>query len=386
MPKEVIVIGGGIIGSSITYHLAKDGVKVRQLEKGSIANQGAASRVSAGGVRLNNRDVRELELAKESIKRWQSLEEELEADLEYFQTGQIMLFDHRYSLEELINQVKEDENHGISARIVEQDELKELAPYISTLFTKAIFYPYGGQANALLTTIAFSSASRRLGAEIMTGVEVYSIETEENKVLGVKTSEGFFPSDVVINAAGAWAPILHQTIGSTLPQIKPYCHQMSATFAAPLKFMGPTISAEGKKISLKQTIDGRIRAGGGYSAKPGPDPYTGLFNQESLDEQRNVVTSIIPDAENYPVDFIYHGVEAHSVDDIPILGPVPEVEGYILATGFSGHGFTLSPGIGQVISDIVQQKPNPISIEEFSITRSFDTESLKNDKIRHIPG
>src|SRR5699024_10098114 len=117
MGTEVIVIGGGIIGSSITYHLARDGVKVQQLEKGSIANQGAASRATAGGIRLNNRDPRELNLAKEGIRRWEALEEELEADLEYIPAGQIMLFEAHHDDEILQKQVKEDEAKGIEAKI-----------------------------------------------------------------------------------------------------------------------------------------------------------------------------------------------------------------------------------------------------------------------------
>jgi sarcosine oxidase subunit beta len=386
MVTEVIVIGGGVIGSSITYHLARDGVNVKQLEKGSIANQGAASRASAGGIRLNNRDPRELSLAKASILRWESLEEELEADLEYLPKGQIMLFDHRYNIEDLYDQVKEDQKYGIVSRIVERDSLKDLIPFISPLISKGIFYPSGGQANVLLTTIAFSSAARRLGAEIITGIEVHSIAKQNNGVTGVNTSSGFMPCKTVINAAGVWAPKLHETLGLSLPQIKPFCHQMSATFAAPLILPGPTISAKGTKISLKQTIDGRIRAGGGYSTKPGPNKYTGLFNEESLKEQRNTVLSIIPAIKDYEVDFTYYGAEAHCIDDIPILGPIPEMTGYLLATGFSGHGFTISPAVGQVLSEIAQKKTPSISIDELSIIRSFDTEKSKDHAIRHIPG
>ncbi|MFY0760389.1 FAD-binding oxidoreductase [Metabacillus dongyingensis] len=386
METEVIVIGGGVIGSSITYHLARDGVRVKQLEKGSIANQGAASRASAGGIRLNNRDPRELSLAKASILRWESLEEELEADLEYLPTGQIMLFDHRYNMEDLFNQVKEDQKNGIVSRIVDQDGLKELIPFISPLISKGIYYPSGGQANVLLTTIAYSSAARRLGAEIKTGIEVHSIAKQNHAVTGVYTSSGFMPCNMVINAAGVWAPKLHETLGLSLPQIKPFCHQMSATFAAPMLLPGPTISAKGTKISLKQTIDGRVRAGGGYATKPGPNKYTGLFNEESLKEQRNTVLSIIPAIKDYEVDFTYYGAEAHCSDDIPILGPIPEITGYLLAAGFSGHGFTISPAVGQVLSEIAQQKSPSISIDELSINRSFDTEKSKDHAIRHIPG
>ena len=386
MKADVIVIGGGVIGSSITYHLARDGVNVKQLEKGSIANQGAASRASAGGIRLNNRDLRELPLAKASIKRWESLEDELEADLEYIPSGQVMLYDHRYSIEILQRQAEEDGKNGIPARILNRDDLKELIPFLSSLYAKGIFYPSGGHANPLLTTIAFSSAARRLGAEIATGVEVFSIETQNDSVTGVKTSSGFMPCHTVINAAGVWAPELHAALGITPLQMKSFCHQMSATYAAPKIFSGPSISAKDTKISLKQTIDGRIRAGGGYSAKPGPNQYSGSFNKEGLDEQRRTVLSIIPAIEEYEIDFTYYGAEAHSIDEIPILGRIPEVSGYLIAAGFSGHGFTISPGVGQIISEMTQHKIPAIPIDGLLIDRSFSNENISDGAIRHFPG
>lgn len=386
MSTDVIVIGGGIIGSSITYHLARDGVKVTQIEKGSIANQGAASRATAGGIRLNNRDPRELELAKEGIKRWKTLEAELEADLEYKGSGQIVLFEDHYEDDVLKAQLEQDLKKGIEAKIVTGAELDELVPSLSPTINRAIFYPSGGQGNGLLTTVAYTNQARRLGANIMTGVEVFAIVKEKDKVVGVETSEGFFSAGAVVNAAGAWSPVLHETLGMSLPQIKPYIHQMSATDPAPLSTLpGPTIGARGMKISLKQTIDGRIRAGGGYSTKPGPSPYLGRFNQNELAKQRETVLKLIPSLSAYEVDYTYYGVEAHCVDDIPILGPVPEVEGYFIAAGFSGHGFTLSPAIGMVISEVVQGKSPSISIEEFRINRSYD-QVFNHETIRNVPG
>ncbi|WP_368654648.1 NAD(P)/FAD-dependent oxidoreductase [Ornithinibacillus sp. 4-3] len=388
MNADVIVIGGGVIGSSITYHLARDGVKVKQLEKGSIANQGAASRASAGGIRLNNRDPRELDLAKASIKRWESLEEELEANLEYGSAGQIMLFDDRYMMDEVEKQVIDDLKNGIEAKIVIGSELNELVPSLSPTITKAIHYPSGGQANGLLTTVAYTSKARRLGAEIITGIEVYSIVKENNRVVGVETSNGFIHANTVINAAGAWTPALHETLGLSLPQIKHSIRQMSATYPAPLSTLpGPTIGAKGTKISLKQTIDGRIRAGGGYITKPGPDKYTGIFNEEELEEQRNTVLSLLPAVEAYEIDFTYYGAEAYCIDNIPILGPIPEVEGYLIAAGFSGHGFTLSPAIGMVMAEVAQGKQPSISIEAFKIDRSYNKPvEGETSAIHNLPG
>lgn len=390
MKTDVVVIGGGVIGSSITYHLARDGVSVLQLEKGSIANQGAASRASAGGVRLNNRDPRELPLAKASIERWKNLESELQADLEYCPTGQVMLFDDRYPLKDIEQHVKENHQANIRSQLVNRDELLKLIPSLSPAFSHGIYYPDGGHANPPLTTFAFSNAARRYGAQVKKGVEVFSIEAVNNRVIGVETSAGHITSEVVINAAGAWAPILHQSLGLSLP-IRPYCHQMSATFPAP-PLMGPVIGANDVKISLKQTIDGRIRAGGGYPTKPGPDPFTGFYNEESLSEQRETVLSITPLVKDYLVDFTYYGAEGHCIDEIPILGTVPEYKGYLIAAGFSGHGFTISPGVGQVISDMAQGKEPSIPINGLTINRSFESK-INDDRaqrhpnnVRNVPG
>lgn len=388
MSEQIIVIGGGVIGSSITYHLAREGVKVTQVEKGSIANEGAATRASAGGIRLNNRDPRELDLAKASIKRWETLEEELDANLEYYSGGQIMLYNDTYDMNELEDQVNEDLSNGIEAHIVTGDELAELVPGHSPTIDKAIFYPSGGQANGFLTAIAYTSAARRRGAEVLSGTEVTSIVTEAGAVVGVETNKGFMPCTTLINAAGVWSPAIHEMVGLSLPQITPKIHQMSATYPAPLSVLpGPTIGAKGKKISLKQTVDGRIRAGGGYDAKPGPSPYLGRLNQEELDEQRKTVLSLFPTIEAYDVNFTYTGAEAHCIDHIPILGKTPEVKGYIIAAGFSGHGFTLSPTIGLVIAEIAQGRKPSIPIDEFSIDRSFE-EKGKSDfgKVRNVPG
>lgn len=388
MNNETIVIGGGVIGSSITYHLACDGANVTQIEKGSIANEGAATKASAGGIRLNNRDPRELALAKESIKRWETLEEELDAQIEYQPSGQIMLADDRYDMHVLENQVTEDQANGIEAAIVVGEELEELVPGLSPIIDKAIFYPSGGQANAFLTTVAYTSAAKRRGAEILPATEVHAIVTKHDRVVGVETSIGYMPCSTVINAAGAWAPMIHETMGLSLPQMHPKIRQMSATYPAPLSVLpGPTIGAMGTKISLKQTIDGRIRAGGGYVSKPGPNPYFGRFNKEELDEQRKTVLSLFPDIEPYATDFTYAGVEADCIDHIPILGEIPEVKGYILAAGFSGHGFTLSPTIGKVIAEVAQGKQPSICIEAFSIERTFEDKGenvLGN--VRNVPG
>lgn len=383
---DVIVIGGGIMGASITYHLAKEGIKVLLIEKGSIANTGGASRASAGGLRENDRDPRELSLAQSSLQRWESLEEELDADMEYSPYGQLKLFDEDISVSQFQEKMKDNKEQGIESYALGQEEINDISSYISSEFPHGIFYPKGGHANPLLATLAFMNAARRLGAEVKTGTKVFSIKMQNGKVKGVHTESNFIASNLVINAAGIWAPILHDTLHTDLPlPIRPRIPQMSATLPGP-PLLEPVISIEGRKLSLKQTRDGRIRAGGGYDSKPGPNKYAAVFSEESLSKQRKEVISVLPEAARYPIDFTYYGVEAQSLDNIPIIGPVPGLEGYLLATGFSGHGFTLSPGIGQVVAELAQGKQSSISIEDLTMERIVDKSIYYEKQGRDYPG
>ncbi|RKQ28681.1 NAD(P)/FAD-dependent oxidoreductase [Oceanobacillus halophilus] len=383
MRVDVVVVGGGIMGASISYHLARQGVKVMVIEKGSIANVGGASRASAGGLRENDRDLRELPLAQYSLERWKRLEEELEEDIEFTPSGQLKLFNDTTKLEKIM---EDNKKKRIPSTILDRQGIKEVSTHISSAFSHGIYYLNGGHANPYLATLAFIHAAKRYGAIVKTGLGVSGISVKSGKVQGVFTGDKIVSCDKVINATGAWAPILHETLGIewSLP-ISPRSPQMSATLPAP-KFLGPVISIEGRKLSLKQTMDGRIRAGGGYQSDPGPTKFSATYSEESLNEQRKQVLSVLPEASSYPVDFTYYGIEAQCVDEVPILGSIPDIEGYLLATGFSGHGFTLSPGIGQVMADIVQEKEPTISIDGLTVERLLDKSIQYEKQGRSFPG
>src|SRR5699024_8467417 len=161
-----IVIGGGIIGSSITYHLAQGGIKVTLIEKGSIGNTGAASKASAGGLRENDRDSRELALAQASLKRWSELELELNADIEYSSVGQLKLFKETHSKNQVKEIIDNNYSYGIESYLLDKESITKEHPNISSGYPYGIYYPNGGHANSLLATIAFANAAKRLGATI----------------------------------------------------------------------------------------------------------------------------------------------------------------------------------------------------------------------------
>lgn len=386
MIYDVIVIGGGVIGTSIAYQSAKKGKKVIIIEKGSIANTGGASAASAGGLRENDRDPREMPLAQASLTMWADLESELDADLEYVNSGQLMLFDKSITDNQIMKITERNKKFLIDYHQLDRENLLQKVPALSTEFQKGIFYKNGGHANPVLATIAFAEAARRLGVKIQRGTTVKKIMLTpgEKSVTGVLTDKGDFSAEVVVNAAGAWSSKIHETIGTPLP-ITTRAPQMSATLPAP-QFLGPVISILGRKLSLKQTIDGRLRAGGGYSSNPGKDEFSATFSKESLDSQRQQVLSVLPKAVDSPVDYTYYGVEAECEDGVPILGAVPNIGGYFLATGFSGHGFTLAPGIGVAMSELISGSAPSISINGLGFERFLDASYAQAFEGRIYPG
>ncbi len=154
---DVVVIGGGIIGGACAYYLAKAGLRVTLLEKSEIAS--GASGGSAGGVRQQNRDPAELPLAMAANPMWKTLEQELEADLEYRRGGHITLVEREEQVPVLQASVERQRARGLDLRMVRGRELRELVPAAGSQILAGSYSPTDGFANPMLVTKAFPAAA-----------------------------------------------------------------------------------------------------------------------------------------------------------------------------------------------------------------------------------
>jgi sarcosine oxidase, subunit beta len=227
---EAVVIGGGVIGSSIAYHLARSGVRTTLLEKNDVAC--AASGASAGGVRQQGRDPRELPLSMRATVRWATLEEELGADIHYRRGGHLTLTETEQERDALAASVARQRAAGLDIVMVEGDDLRALAPAVSPRMIAGSYSREDGHANPGLTTRAFAAAAARHGADVRTGVTVLSLETSGGRVTGVRTDQGIISADVTILATGAWSKTLVAGLGIDLP-IAPMGLQMLLTESVP---------------------------------------------------------------------------------------------------------------------------------------------------------
>lgn len=365
---SIVIIGGGVIGTSIAWHLAKRGAKVTLVERDQLAAQ--ASGASAGGVRQINRDPREMPLAIASIRRWHTLEDELGADVEFRMGGQLMVTEDEAGLPELQRRVASQRGLGLDLRLVDAAEVREIAPALAPGIAGGMFTRDDGQASAPLTTRAFAAAAERAGARIVTGMAVTGMPVAGGRVEGIITNQGAIAADHVVLAAGAWSPALASQIGIRLP-FETMALQMLATGPAePL--LAPTVGALGRRLSLKQVPSGAFVIGGGWPGDADLQQGVGTTRMASIAGSIEHSSAILPRLRDLPLRRSWIGIEALAADAVPVLGPVPGIDGLTIAAGFSGHGFALSPIIGQLLAEQLLDGSPSLPIDAFSIERFAD--------------
>ncbi len=364
---DVVVIGGGVEGCSIAYQLALRGLDVALLEARELSS--AASGASAGGVRQQGRDPRELPIAIRAIAMWPGLSEELGADLDYHQDGHLTLVEFETDLPNLEQRVREQRASGLDVRMLYGDDVREVAAGVGEQVIAGAYCPTDGHANPIWTTKAFGAAAQRNGASILEGTPATGILTDSGRVTGVETPDGLISTAWVVNAAGAWSPEIAMMAGFELP-IHTRAPQMLLTSELPMDLY-PVIGCVSKLLSLKQLKNGRYLIGGGWPASVYQDIATPIARNrhDSITGSANHSSAIWPGLLKTNVLRVWAGLEAESEDVVPVLGPVDHVEGFIMASGFSGHGFALAPYIGVLIADHIANGETEIPMDELLLER-----------------
>ncbi len=347
---SVVIVGGGLMGLSTAFHLrrADPGVRVIVLERGSIG--AAASGASAAGVRAMGRDPAERALALASLARWPDLGSELDADLHYRRGGGLRLAMDDDAWHAAPAWVADQRADGVPVEVVDAATAGRIAPGIAPDARGGVWCPIDGQAGALPTVLGFATAARRLGARIEEGIGARAVVAERQRVVAIeRTDGGREVCDVAIVACGAWTTGLLAPLGVQLP-LDAHALQMLLTDAAPRARM-PVLSAFERKLSLKQFDDGAYLIGGGWPARVS-DFATNRWQvlEESEQASLEVARALYPPLAGRTVAQRWAGIEAFSADGLPLIGPVSDVEGVLIAAGFSGHGFALGPALGDVLA------------------------------------
>lgn len=371
MPRgqtEVVVIGGGISGTAAAYELARDGARVTLLEKGSLASM--ASGWTLAGVRQSGRHPAELPLARAAVARWATLAEELDADVEYRREGNLRLARSPAEVSIIQAIVAEQQALGLDLTFLPDNAaVREVAPALAKTVLAASFCPTDGHANPVAAVQAFAAAARRHGAEIRTDTFVTAIETAGGTVQGVRTVAGAVAADAVVVAAGVFAPRLCAPLGLALPIEIGHVSVIQTVPLPPL--IAQVLGVASADLALRQEVGGRVRFTGGGS--PWPHGLDALANGDDpvMPPAGHVMTALsraveaLPSLAAAPLARVWGGLLDMTPDALPVIERSPQVEGVVVAVGFSGHGFCLGPVTGEIVRDLVQRGTTPYPIAPF---------------------
>jgi len=364
---EVVIIGGGVIGVSIAYQLAKRGLKdIVVLERGYLAS-GATGRCGAG-VRQQWGTEMNLRLSIPSIKMFETMNQDLEysGDIEFKQGGYLLLAHTEAGWEQFQKNVALQRQHGLGVKLCTPAEAQEIVPHLNTEgLVGATFNATDGHCNPFHVTDAYAQAARRLGVEINTYTEVTAIRTQGGRIVGVDTTRGPIATEKVVNAAGAWSSQIAAMVGVEVP-VRPERHQILVTEPVePLQ--GPMVMSFHHHLYCQQTPHGSFIMGLGATSED--DGYSERSSWRFMELMAKKITWLLPPLANIRVVRQWAGLYEITPDRTPILGKVPEMPGLYLATGFSGHGFMLAPMTGVLLAETIMGLPTSLPMEKMDLGR-----------------
>jgi len=375
---EVVIVGGGIVGCSIAYNLAIRGVDVVLFERSYLAS-GATGRCG-GGIRQQWSTEENIRLAMESVKIFEGLEEELDYHIEYYQGGYLVLAHTEDEVKQFKKNVSLQRKLGLNVRFLEADEINDIVPHLDVEAIGAIgatWCPTDGHANPFKTTIAYARAAEKHGAHIYKFTEVKGIKVEKGEIKEVITDKGKTKTKIVVNAAGAYSREIAKMVGVELPN-KPYRHEILAT--EPLKHvLDPMVISFHDNVYFRQTEHGEVV--GGWGDPNEPSSYNIESSFHFIVQMSRLLSRYVPKFRHVNIVRQWAGLYDVTPDARPILGPVEEVEGFIQANGFSGHGFMVAPMVAKLIAELIVEGKTSLPIESLNLKRFREGRVIKEASV-----
>lgn len=364
---DVLVVGGGIMGSAISYYLTKQGLKVFLVERRSIGLE--ASGRNGGGVRQQKRGPLMMAYARESIKMWLHLQEELQFDVGYIRCGNLCLALNEEHLEEFRERVVVERSAGLKElMLLNREDVEEFIPGLSERVLGATYCPTDGMASPFHAAPAFARAAARYGAEILPRTTVQGIQRKKGRVKSVLTDRGRIEAKIVVIAAGPWSPQIAEMAGLRIP-IQVMQSQILVTEKVE-PFIAPFVSAPDSMGYISQRPSGNVILG--YTAQP-IDNKEQRVTWEGLITPAKIWGEIVPPLKQLSIIRSFAGITAFTPDGNPIIGWLDEGAGIAVTAGFNATGFALGPVMGRLMSELITWGRPSLSLHPFRIDRFSQT-------------
>lgn len=374
---DAIVVGGGLIGCSIAYHLARAGVRTLLIEQGDLAS--GASGANFGNVQVADAEFGlSLELTLRSYARFASLESELDYPVGFRRTGNLLLIENQHQWAIMQQRASRLQAAGLQAVLLDQDETCRLVPHLSpSVLLGALYNPEEGTLDPFRLVQAYALRGRQLGLEVWTHTRVSGIEVREGRVVGVATLRGKVPAEWVILATGAWAYGLGRSAGLELPllwvhgeaaiteplgPVTPNAMTTAAFFEATETGAGQTVG-----FCLRQRPQGNVMFGEAARVTRELSRYATASGLPTVAAEAR---RWLPALRRAAVIRAWAIPVAFTADNRPLLGTVEGVMGLLVATGLKST-IILTPLVGELVAAMVTGLPQDPRIAEFSPLRKM---------------
>lgn len=418
LPKaaDVVVVGGGIVGTAAAYYLARRGLSVALIEKGYVA--GEQSSRSWGWCRQQNRDRREMPLSVLSMNLWDALANDIGKDLGFRRCGLVYATDDEKTLAGWEAWRPVAEEFGVDTHMLNAAQATARIPATRRKWVGGLHSVADGKGEPSLAAPILAEGARALGATIHQDCAAYGLDVTGGRISGVHTELGTIRADAVICAAGAWASRFLRPHGVVFPQAsvrqtalrtKPTANVgevlYSSDFAMTRRLDGSYTLAISGRATLELTPQGirfsrefmpqfiqrlkAVQVGLGKSFLTGPDSLSALLsndpavfkNTRTVDPapMRRLVKAIMDNVRNtFPqladmeIDHAWGAFVDCTPDAVPVISPVDSLQGLYLAAGCSGHGFGLGPGIGYLVAQMAANDTLAVDARHFRLSRLVD--------------
>ena len=387
---EVVVIGGGIVGCSIAYHLTRRDISdVVLLEQGTLT---CGTTWHAAGLVSQLKSTHSLTmLATYSARLFEELEDETGQATGYRTPGSISVADNEQRWEEILRGATMAEGVGVETQVIDLDEAKQRWPLMRTDdLVGALYIPRDGQTSPVDTTMALAKGAKSRGAKVIEGVSVTELKVANGRISGVVTEQGEIETDTVVLATGMWTRHLAAQIGVNVP-LQACEHFYIVT--EPIEGMEigtPTLRDPGNHTYFKEET-GKLMAG--FFEPRGKvwrtDQIPRDFSFGTLDEDWEHLGPIferaihrVPALGECGLQLFFNGPESFTPDGVYYMGEAPEVDGCFVAAGFNSVGIQSAGGVGWALADWIADRRPPMDLNSVDIRRALpfqaDTDYLKD--------
>ena len=348
---DAVIIGGGVMGCSLLYHLARRGTTRTLLLERNVLGAGSTGR-SQAICRMHYSNPITASMAWNSLHVYSDFGEQVGGDSGFVNTGYLVVVEDidRTSLE--LN-IAMQQDLGINVRLVNSAELRDLAPMIEAYEGEGLAWePDSGYANPYLVTTSFATRAKEMGAEIVLRAGATGIEIGGGRVQAVHTEQGRVSTPLAVVAAGPWSNNLMAGTGIEFPLI-PVRHQVAlATRPTDRLPEHPIVGDIAQSFSFRPESPTLTMVGFGEDEVE-LDNYDEGFDHPAAASAMNRLIRRMPEMNESYYRGGWSGIFTTTPDWHPILDKVPGIEGLYCMVGFSGHGFKLAPAIGQAMAELV---------------------------------